>query len=166
MFLEIDITILYQIQDEDMISESNHGGSSSTLSSLEMQGKQSECQVAVLVYHWVWCFVVGDRPFIIILFISEFSSVSLCLFSNDLEFHRMIMIWCRISCLLIYSLSLQWILQSIYFWHNFLTFDSYIYFSLLIYLQKVSIIKKSSACARRKLNDYILHLSMLGPCRS
>ncbi|KAH9715960.1 protein kinase domain-containing protein [Citrus sinensis] len=37
-----------QIQDEDMISESNHGGSSSTLSSLEMQGKQSECQVAVL----------------------------------------------------------------------------------------------------------------------
>ncbi|KAH9715958.1 protein kinase domain-containing protein [Citrus sinensis] len=36
------------IQDEDMISESNHGGSSSTLSSLEMQGKQSECQVAVL----------------------------------------------------------------------------------------------------------------------
>ncbi|KAH9667607.1 protein kinase domain-containing protein [Citrus sinensis] len=37
-----------QIQDEDMISESNHGGSSSTLSSLEMQGKQSECQVTVL----------------------------------------------------------------------------------------------------------------------
>ncbi|KAH9667599.1 protein kinase domain-containing protein [Citrus sinensis] len=36
------------IQDEDMISESNHGGSSSTLSSLEMQGKQSECQVTVL----------------------------------------------------------------------------------------------------------------------
>ncbi|ESR40932.1 hypothetical protein CICLE_v10025035mg [Citrus x clementina] len=43
------------IQDEDMISESNHGGSSSTLSSLEMQGKQSECQVTVLVYHWIWC---------------------------------------------------------------------------------------------------------------
>lgn len=135
VLLEIGITILYQIQDEDMISESNHGGSSSTLSSLEMQGKQSECQLGVMVYQWIWCFVVGNRPFIIIFIYFNFFLIffNFFMFTNDLEFHRKIMIWCRISCLLIYSLSLQWILQSTSFWHNLLVTLTSIFHCWFIY---------------------------------
>lgn len=37
---------LYQIQDEDLVSDTNQGGSSSSLSTLDGQDKQSECQTS------------------------------------------------------------------------------------------------------------------------